>query len=433
MKITSILATLLLSLSVSLGQNDPVELTEAVIIEKINEVDVLTGKDLEAHPAEPGELFKIPDFLQTGRSSRARLEADDGTVTRVGSNTLFSFVGSNRTINLKRGSLLFHSPEGRGGGRVVTASATASVVGTTIIVEATPDGGFRLFVLEGVAKVTYPDNTSRLLEPGQMTFVQPNLSGATTGESEKGPVLNFDLEAFTEESQLVNGFDSPLASLLLIGSEIADQNQKIEDGSFRRAGTYILLSEGDDVVDLDLDTLNELFEAQEFEPMVLIGAISASVQIVDVEFANLPSGKVLRIGIDGIDILDPADTEEIPAGIPRVMAGMIDSLPADQKTGLANKLDSAFAVVLDSYDDGSVSEDDALAIAKFLLSLDLPFDQRFIETLEERFGPLVVNPNQRALNREFDDSTQVTDPIDLNDDSIQVTDPIDLNDTYFAP
>ncbi len=70
---------------------------------------------------------------------------------RVGANAVFSFGKDSRTLNLERGSLLLHSPTGKGGGSIVTNSATASVVGTTIIVTATSNGGFKLLVLEGVA------------------------------------------------------------------------------------------------------------------------------------------------------------------------------------------------------------------------------------------------------------------------------------------
>jgi len=62
------------------------------------------------------------------------LVAQDETVTRVGANTIFSFDPANRTIDLKQGSLLFHSPHGKGGGTIHTGSATASVLGTTLIV-----------------------------------------------------------------------------------------------------------------------------------------------------------------------------------------------------------------------------------------------------------------------------------------------------------
>ena len=122
-------------------------LTESTLIEVVNKVEILKGEDLKATPAKESMVFRAPDFMQTGRRSRARMEAEDGTITRVGSNTLFSFDQGSRTINLKKGSILFHSPEGRGGGRVVTASATASVIGTTIAVVATANGGFKLIVL----------------------------------------------------------------------------------------------------------------------------------------------------------------------------------------------------------------------------------------------------------------------------------------------
>ncbi len=263
MKSTVIFSALLLPVLTAFPADTPQGLRESRIVEVVNEVEVLTGEDLEPHPAVEGELFQAPDFLETGRRSRARLAAADGTITRVGSNTLFSFDETSRTINLRKGSLLFHSPEGKGGGEVVTASATASVIGTTIIVEATADGGFKIFVLEGEARVTFADNTTVLLGPGQMTFVQPNSPEIPTDESGKGPVLYFDLEAFTNRSVLVNGFDTPLASLPLIRRATAEQKRKIEEGVLRETGTLILLAEGDDPIELDLEALNELFGPQD--------------------------------------------------------------------------------------------------------------------------------------------------------------------------
>ena len=100
----------------SLEGADIQPLSESIVVEVINEVSILSGEELRATPAELEMLFQAPDLLQTGRRSRARLEADDGTITRIGSNTLFSFDEKTRSINLKRGSLLFHSPEGRGEG-----------------------------------------------------------------------------------------------------------------------------------------------------------------------------------------------------------------------------------------------------------------------------------------------------------------------------
>jgi hypothetical protein len=201
--------------------------------------------------------FKSPDFLQTGRQSRARLMAKDGTITRVGANTLFSFEETDRTINLKSGSLLFHSPSGRGGGRIVTASATASVVGTTIIVSATEDGGFKLLVLEGVAQVTFPNGDIRILEAGQMTFILPSESGAmvqdgdgsTTPSGEPGPVFNFDLARLINVSRLLNGFSETLPSFPLIEQMIKRQQSRLASGDLEKTNARIIrLREGRDLV-----------------------------------------------------------------------------------------------------------------------------------------------------------------------------------------
>lgn len=265
---------LLISLSTGLSnpasaEEAPLPLVRSTIMEVVNQVDILTGEEMKVVSAAPDMLFQYPDFLQTGRRSRARLEAEDGTVTRVGANTLFSFDASDRTINLDRGSLLFHSPTGRGGGRIVTASATASVVGTTIAVSATADGGFKLLVLEGTAKVIYPNGIVRILEAGQMTFVLPSQGGATIRDGdpdggqtadaggEPGPVLNFDLKRMEEGSLLLNGFKEPLSSGDKIEAVIRDQQEKIDSGELQDTGARIIEVTDNGEVVLDVSE-NEL-------------------------------------------------------------------------------------------------------------------------------------------------------------------------------
>lgn len=283
-------------------------LTKSKVVEVINEVSILSGESLEPVPATENMLFKAPDFLQTGRRSRARLEAEDGTITRVGSNTLFSFDESSRTINLKKGSVLFHSPEGKGGGRVVTASATASVLGTTIIVAATSNGGFKLLVLEGTAQVAFPDGTIQVLRAGQMTFVLPKTTVAVkqskSGEgkaepdgsaesesvaqgedraegpapetntegpapesvagvensartdtkraeptgSKPGPVLNFDLSRMKEGADLLNGFAEPIESEAKIETATREQTILIKTGTLEPTEKLIIDLEDDDQV-----------------------------------------------------------------------------------------------------------------------------------------------------------------------------------------
>ena len=158
-------------------------------------------------------------------------------------------------MNLQKGSVLFHSPTGKGGGTIVTNSATASVVGTTIMVSATADGGFKLFVLEGVAKMTW-NGKAGSLAAGQMTFVRPVASG---GASEPGPVLTFDLAAMTGGSQLVSGFEGDLASQSKILDAMKSQGVAIEDGDLKRTGLFILDSaQGDSVA---VTTFDEVLNA----------------------------------------------------------------------------------------------------------------------------------------------------------------------------
>ena len=269
------------------AQSDLLPLRESVVEEVINQVSILTGENLEEVPAVTNMVFKAPDFLQTGRRSRARLKAEDGTITRIGSNSLFSFDEASRTINLKRGSILFHSPEGRGGGRVVTASATASVLGTTIIVAATQDGGFKLLVLEGRAQVAFPDGTIRQLTAGQMTFVRPDSTpftttnasnsgtndpsdtGATsatdTPAGEPGPVLEFDLDRMTQGSRLLSSFSEDLPSIERIATATQEQIDRISGGELEVTDALIIGVNDDEdlVVAIDKDITETAREVQD--------------------------------------------------------------------------------------------------------------------------------------------------------------------------
>ena len=114
------------------------DLKQSKVTQVVNDVQIISAADQQQKAAAVNDTFSMPDILKTGPSSRAELVAADETVTRVGANTIFSFDPANRSINLKQGSLLFHSPHGKGGGTIHTGSATASVLGTTLIVTTTP-------------------------------------------------------------------------------------------------------------------------------------------------------------------------------------------------------------------------------------------------------------------------------------------------------
>ncbi|MFN7137707.1 MAG: FecR domain-containing protein [Limisphaerales bacterium] len=208
------------------------DLKQSRFTQVVNDVRILEMPTRQAKRAAVDEIFKAPDVIRTGPASRAELVAEDKTITRIGANSIFSFDPANRTINLEQGSLLFQAPKGKGGGTIRTTSAVASVLGTTMIVSSTEDGGFKVLLLEGTGRVTLPNGRSMTLKAGQMIFVLPNGGGFS-------PVINFKLEDQVKGSQLVTGFQNPLPSMDLIDLHITRQNKLIANGQAVDTGLLV--------------------------------------------------------------------------------------------------------------------------------------------------------------------------------------------------
>ncbi len=198
-------------------------LTESTFTQVVKDVNIVNMDTRASSKAKLGDVFKNPDVIRTGPDSLAELIASDKTVTRVGANTAFSFEKTGRAINLEQGSVLFHSPKGKGGGTIRTKSASAAVLGTTIVVTATVGGGFKAIVLEGKGQITLPNGSFRILQAGQVTFVLP---GARTF----GPQLNINLSKLVENSRLVQGFAQELPSAPIIQEAVDRQLVLIRTG-----------------------------------------------------------------------------------------------------------------------------------------------------------------------------------------------------------
>jgi len=224
---------------------------QSKVTQVVNDVQIISAASQSQKAATVNDVFKMPDILKTGPSSRAELVAEDETVTRVGANTIFSFDPAKRTVDLKQGSLLFHSPHGKGGGTIHTGSATASVLGSTLIVTTTASGGFKVLALEDEAEITFLNGLKKTLQPGQMTFVLPGGNGIS-------PIIIFRLDDLIGTSQLIKGFNQSLPSLPLIQKEIDNQNKDIKNGKLEDTHKGV----GDDANDkqvqvIDLNTLQQ--------------------------------------------------------------------------------------------------------------------------------------------------------------------------------
>jgi hypothetical protein len=225
---------LILSLAIcgaGLVPANAVDLKESKFTQVVNDVQIVSTTDNSKHPAAIDGVFKMPDVLRTGPASRAELVAEDRTITRVGANTIFSFDQANRSIHLEKGSLLFNSPKGKGGGSIHTAAATAAVIGTTIIVTTTPNGGFKVLTLEGKTEVQYVSGLRQQVQAGEMTFVLPG--GAP------GPVIMFRLDQQIGGSALVKGFSKTLPSQTKIDAAVTKQVKDIKTGKVADTGLHV--------------------------------------------------------------------------------------------------------------------------------------------------------------------------------------------------
>ena len=165
--------TLLLALAASATQG--AALHEAQFTRVINDVKKLPDS-APLQTAVVGDKIAGKTAVSTGTKSRAELKFGDGTLTRMGANSIFSLDQSSRTIDLQQGTVLLKVPKKMGGARIRTAAVTAVVTGTTILVEYEPRGFIKVIVLEGSLDlfINKKPREFRTLGAGDMIIMKPN-------------------------------------------------------------------------------------------------------------------------------------------------------------------------------------------------------------------------------------------------------------------
>ncbi len=215
-------------------------LTESTFTEIIQEVNVVAASNKSVTRAKTNELFKSPDSVRTGQVSRVELTAKDQTITRVGANTTFTFAPTGREIQLKQGSVLFHSPAGAGGGAIKNRGSSAAVLGTTMIGAVLRDGRFKVLDLEGSVKVSIISGATVTLKPGQMVIVSAD-------GTKFSDVMNLKLGELVARLQLMVGFSKPVSSWALIQAAVQAQNEQIALGTLTQLFPFQESSFGLDV------------------------------------------------------------------------------------------------------------------------------------------------------------------------------------------
>ena len=186
-------------------------LKEATVTQTYNEVKVVAQSRAD-RSANSGDRITGDLGLRTGQQSRAELEFQDKTLTRLGANTIFNFENGTRDLQLEQGTMLLQVPKGAGGAKIRTAAITAAITGTSILLEYTPDynpppgskkkkrkGYVKVIVLEGTLRL-YLNNRvgeSVLLEAGQMLITSPDTL-------QLPQAVDIDIARLVESSILVN-------------------------------------------------------------------------------------------------------------------------------------------------------------------------------------------------------------------------------------
>lgn len=144
-------------------------LGQATVTQVNNDVRFKSATGQE-RPAKPKDIVKGSDTVRTGLKSQAELEFEDHTITRLGSNSSFTFDPDKREFQLHKGLLLFDMPKNAGGGKIITPAGTAAIEGTAGIV--TYRSQPKVICLAGVINVINPNGqlAARVM-PGQLFIV----------------------------------------------------------------------------------------------------------------------------------------------------------------------------------------------------------------------------------------------------------------------
>jgi hypothetical protein len=198
--LTSSMAAALLLISGHVGVAADAAKKEGRVTWIIRDVKLLSSKSA-ARAAVVNDKVREGTGVRTGDDSRSELTFLDLTITRLGANTVFSFTGAGRNIELGSGSVLLSVPKDSGGAQMTTDAVTVGITGTTLTLETARSGRNKLIVLEGGARLSLNKHPSEsaYVRAGQMLDVPP-------GATKLPPPVDIDLDQFMKTSPLITGF-----------------------------------------------------------------------------------------------------------------------------------------------------------------------------------------------------------------------------------
>ena len=195
---------------------------------------------------EVNATVEVDCLVATNEKAKIELFAEHGEILRLGSKTVAVFQ-AKRSLRLKAGSALFHLPKNSLPIFFSSPLCRTEFSGSgTLLLEITGNGGFKAIGLSGEPKILLDDGSERLVKPGNLTFL-------LEAPAKFGPVLDIDLLTLISTSNLISGFDEPLAcnddliqSMLLQRSRIRQRTRAFVGDAKDNQGFQLLnISEKD--------------------------------------------------------------------------------------------------------------------------------------------------------------------------------------------
>ena len=190
----------------------------------------------DERPAQKKDVVRGSDVVRTGTKSLAELEFADSTITRLGSNSKFSFDPDKREMELISGTMLFDMKKGIGGGRIKTAGFTAAIEGTAGILNK---ANRQAICLAGSIRILDDmDKELALLKPGE-TFINGKVFQISLRALKGGKLLmnglpnsggEFDVALVLQEKQLADGTLGPLNETGDMGQEPGNLGPQFTQG-----------------------------------------------------------------------------------------------------------------------------------------------------------------------------------------------------------
>jgi hypothetical protein len=221
------------------ANGSPTALESATVSELKNEVSYQAADGSE-RAAKVEDVVPGRDVIKTGGGSMAELEFPDGTLTRLGSHSAFTFSAENREVQTHSGLSVFFIPKNMGGLRIFSHAVVGAVEACTVVVEEIdqPAGGktqhwTKFLLVEGApANVWLPNGKAPLsLHAGQGVFQRE-------GASALSAPFNFDVKALTENAAIFTGFHRPWPGLDDINVIVEKQFRALQDGRMVHTSFY---------------------------------------------------------------------------------------------------------------------------------------------------------------------------------------------------